>query len=213
MSETLTTYRKIVKLPAEDVQQSWPMRVALDDQVHGAVTSLTTHAPNLQIKRSSDDYGICNIHASANGYDIVITTRSGQDSALLGRERRVFVSYTLSATSSLRSLDRAATFSREVSLILRGVGGVLFACLFFWGIDLMFSGSGMVFIHLPLALVIAVVLAGAWLGERVGYLLGNQLESRACAMAEKTGALPQLDLLWADLEEKFTALLQSYEQV
>jgi hypothetical protein len=213
MSETLTTYRKIVKLPAENVQQSRPMRVALDDQVHGAVTSLTTHEPNLQIQRSSDDYGNCNIHASANGYNIVITTRSGQDSAFLGRERRVFVSYTLSATSSLHSLDRAATISREVSLILRGVGGVLFACLFYWSIDLMFSGSGMVFIRLPLVLVIGVVLAGAWLGERVGNLLGNQLESRACTKAEKTGALPKLDLLWADLEEKFTALLRSYEQV
>jgi hypothetical protein len=213
MSEILTTYRKIVKLPAENVQQSWPIRVALDDQVHGAVTSLTTHEPNLQIKRSSDDCGNCNIDASANGYDIVITTRSGQDSAFLGRERRVFVSYTLSASSSLRSLDRAATISRELSLILRGVGGVLFACLFFWCIDLIFGGSGMVFIHLPLALVIGVVLAGAWLGERMGCLLGNQLESRACARAEQTGALPQLDLLWADLEEKFTALLQSYEQV
>ena len=213
MSETLTTYRKIVKLPAENVQQSWPMRVALDDQVHGAVNSLTTHEPNLEIKRSSDDFGNCNIHASANGYNIVITTRSGQDSAFLGRERRVFVSYTLSATSSLRSLDRAAAISREVSLILRGVGAVLFAALFFWVIDLMFSGSGMVFIHLPLAAVIGVVLAGAWVGERVGNRLGNQLESRACTMAEKTGALPQLDLLWAQLEEKFTALLQSYEQV
>ena len=213
MSETLTTYRKIVKLPAENVQQSLPMRVALDDQVHGAVTSLTTQEPNLQIKRSSDEYGGCNIQASANGYDIVITTRSGQDSAFLGRERRVFVSYTLSATSNLRSLDRAAAISSELSFILRGVGGILFAGLFFWGVNFILSGSGMVFVRLPLLLVIGVVLAGAWVGERVGYWVGNQLESRACSRAEKTGALPQLELLWARLEEKFTALLQSYEEV
>jgi hypothetical protein len=213
MGEILTSYSKIVKLRAESVAEAQPIRASLDEKVHQAVTSLTTHEPNLQITRSVDEGGNCSIQAAANGYNITIATRSGRDSVFQGGAPRTFISYSLSAEGSLRSLDRAAAFSREMRVILRGGGGLLCAFLFFCGIDYLFRDSGATFIHLPLALVVGIVIAGGWLGERLGNLLGNKLETRACARAEQTGALPQLEFLWTDLERRFNMLLQSHDPI
>jgi hypothetical protein len=213
MSETITRYNKIVKLPVDGIEQSRPIRAALDEGVHQAIIGLTTHEPKLQITRSSDEHGNCNVHASVNGYDIVATSRSGQDSVFLAGERRVFISYSLCASSNLRSLDRAASISREMTFILRGVGGALFAGLFFCGIGFLLQRSGMIMIRLPVIVIIFVVLAGAWVGERLGNFLGNMLESRASAKAERSGALPQLERLWPDLEQRFNKLLHPYEGV
>jgi hypothetical protein len=213
MGEILTRYSKIVRLRAESLAASQPIRSSLDEKVHQAVTSLTTHEPNLRITRSVDDGGNCSIQASANGYNIAIATRSGQDSVFQGGAPRTFVSYSLSAEGTLRSLDRAASFSREMRVILRGGGGLLCAFLFFCGIDFLFRDSEATFIHIPLGLVVVIVIAGGWLGERLGNILGNKLEARACARAERSGALPQLEFLWTDLERRFNMLLQSHDQV
>jgi hypothetical protein len=213
MGEILTSYSKIVRLQAENVEASRPIRASLDEKVHQVVTSLTTHEPKLQITRSVDDRGNSSIQASANGYDIAIATRSGQDSMFQEGKPRTFISYSLSAQGSLRSLDRAASFSRELRVILRGGGALLCAFLLFCGIDFLFRDSGPGLIHIPLGLVIVVVIAGGWLGERLGNLLGTKLEAGACARAERTGALPQLEFLWTDLERQFNMLLQPYDQV
>jgi hypothetical protein len=59
----------------------------------------------------------------------------------------------------------------------------------------------------------SVVLAGAWLGERVGNMVGAALESRAWSRAERNGALPQLEVVWGHIKHRFDALLQPHEHI
>lgn len=213
MAETLNTYRKTVKLPVDSFEAARPLREALDEQVHQAIVSLNTHEPSLQTTRSTDDRGNPSLRASANGYDILITTRSGQDSTFQAGERRTFVSYTLTANSTLRSLDRATTVSREMELFLQIAGAILVAALFFWIIDLLLSLSGLPSIRIPVILIVAIVAGGGWLGQRLGVYCGEQLEARTLSRAERAGALPQLAALWSQLEQRFNSLLTSYESV
>jgi hypothetical protein len=213
MSLILNRYLKIVRLKADNVEQSHPLRAALDEQVHQAVTALTSHEPKLEITRSVGENGNCSIQVSAHGFDIAISSRAGQDTTFQGGARRTFISYTLSASTSLCALDRAVSFSENITMILRGAGGVLFAFLFFCGVQFVFRGSGPHIIHIHLEILVPLVIAGAWIGERLGNFLGNRLEAHAAARAEQRGALPQLDFLWSELENRFNKLLQSYEQV
>jgi hypothetical protein len=50
-------------------------------------------------------------------------------------------------------------------------------------------------------------------GERVGSFIGARVESGATARAERSGALPQLDSLWASLKTQFDAVLGGCEAV
>jgi hypothetical protein len=129
----LASYRKTVRLRAENLEHARPLRSALDERVFQAVSSLTNQEPKLQVTRSADERGNCSILASANGYDLTIATRSGQDSVFQGGERRSFISYTVSASSRVKSLDRAAVVSQEITFSVRIAGGVVFGGGFFCG--------------------------------------------------------------------------------
>jgi hypothetical protein len=213
MTESHNSYSRIVRLQAISLDESKPTRVALDEQVRHAVTSLANLEPTLRVSCTVDGGGNPTFQASASGYDITIATRSGQDTLFQGGNRSLFISYSLCANSSVRCLNRAASFTQHTTVILRGAGALTGAFLFFWVIDLLFSGSGPGIIHIPLPIVIAIVLAGAWLGGWLGKLLGTILEAGVCARAEKSGALDQLDCLWAELEQRFNVLLRPYDPV
>lgn len=213
MSESILSYRKSVKLPVAAFEAAQPMRRALDEQVAQAVVSLGTYEPELAAKRTTDESGNCQLHATAKGYELVVATRAGQDSVFRGGERSTFVSYTISATAALKSLNRAAAVSRELTYILRGVGAVVFAGLFFLAVDLLMRRWDIPEMKVPAMLIVGVVLAGSWLGERLGNWAGEKMEAGAWAKAEKNQALPQLELLWGHLEKRFNALLQPHEGV
>src|SRR5262249_36142619 len=102
---------------------------------------------------------------------------------------------------------------QNARLILRGCGALAGALLFFWVIDLLFSGSGPGLISIPLPIVVAIVLAGAWLGGWLGNRLGAILGAGVFAPAGKSGALDQLGRLWAELEQRFNVLLKPYDPV
>jgi hypothetical protein len=142
---------------------------------------------------------------------MAVATRSGVDSIFQGGAREDFISYTISASSRVKALDRAATVSQELTLALRLGGGLLFGAGFFF---LLFFGLGQLHVHhvrLPIFVVVAIVSAGAWVGERIGSFIGDKLQSGATALAERSGALPQLDALWSNLETQFNSLLRGSE--
>lgn len=213
MSENLTSYRKAIKLSCSTVEESLPTRMGLDQQVEEAVASLSAVEPQLRVTRSTDERGNPAIQISAEGFDFAIATRSGQDTVFQGGERRTFISYTVSASSSLTALDRATSISREALFFLRGIGAILFAGLFFWGINFLLSLVGMIIVRMPAAPIVVLVGIGAWVGERVGASVGARLEARAFSQAERSGSLPQLENLWTQLEQRFNAILQPFEKV
>jgi len=212
MSETLTAYRKSIKLPVSNWEESLPVRENLDNQVHQAVASLSALEPDLQIARSADERGNCAVRVTSTGFELTISTRSGQDTVFQAGERRTFVSYTISAASSLSSLDRATAVSRELSFLLRGGGALLFAGLFFWGINALLSLAGMMIIRMPAVVILGLVSAGGWAGERLGSSLSARLEARAFSTAERSGSLPKLESLWTHLEQRLNDIVREFEK-
>src|SRR5262245_20640726 len=105
MNESHNSYSRIVRLKATSLEESKPTRVALDEQVRQAVTSLAKLDPALQVRCAVDGGGNPTFQCSANDYDITIATRSGQDTQFQGGQRSQFFSYSLSANSSVRSLN------------------------------------------------------------------------------------------------------------
>lgn len=213
MSENLATYQKTVRLAAITLDEAKPIRSALDERIEQAVNGLASAEPLLEITSRTDPGGNFCAQASANGYSITVSTRCGQDTQFKDGVRKTFISYTISAQSSMRSLDRAASVSRELKTTLRVLGAIGFAVVVFVLTDLLASKLGFTLLRLHVLVMVGAVAFGGWIGNRFGTFMGDKLEARAYARAETGGTLPQLDMLWHKLERQLDGLLSSYERV
>ena len=115
----------------------------------------------------------------------------------------------MTAASNLKSFDKASAAADELAFVLRIAGAILFAGLLFWGLGAMLDAYGHV--KIPVFLVVTALAAGGWLGERLGYLLGNWLQNRSLDKAVQRGVLPKLEAIWYSLEHNLKAMLKVYE--
>jgi hypothetical protein len=209
MVQTIHSFQRSVRLPAANVEAALPLREELDAKVRQTAASLVAQAPALECATTTDEDGGHVVRLNTPAYEIVVTSRCGQDQVIRQGERLSFVSYTMVATSHLKSFDKAGTVAEELTVILRVAGAILFALLLFWGIDAFLSAYG--FVKIPYLFVIGAFVIGGWLGERLGCLLGNWLQERSLAKAGRRGILPQLEAIWFSLEHNLKALLKVYE--
>jgi len=208
MVQVIHNFQHSVRLPAANIEAARPQRETLDAQVQQAAASLVAQEPGLKCV-TADEEGARVVHLNTPQYEIVITARCGQDKVFQQGEKRSFVSYTITAASNLKSLDKATTVADQLSFLLRIVGAILFAFLLFWGLGVMLDAYGHV--RIPILWVVAVLTAGGWVGERLGYLLGKWLQNRSWDKAMQRGVLPKLEAVWFTLEHNLKALLQVYE--
>jgi hypothetical protein len=211
MSETIRRFQHSVKLPAENVSAALSFRKELEAGVQRAAASLIAQDAALKCTTSTDETGGCVVRLANPGYEIVVTSRCGQNTAFRQGEKLSFVSYSVSAAGNLKAFDRAVAVGREMAVIFRIAGAILFAALLFWGFSAILNALG--FVKIPLLFVALAVLAGGWVGERLGYLLGNKLEAQSLAKADDQGVLSQFDAVWFSLEHKLNSLLKDYEAV
>ena len=208
MVQVIHNFQQSVRLPAANIEAALPQRKTLDAQVQQTAAGLLAQEPGLKCV-TADEQGARVVHLNTPQYEIVITSRCGQDKVFQQGEKRSFVSYTVTAASNLKSLDKASAVADQLSFILRIVGAILFALLLFRGMGAMLDACGHV--KIPAFLVILAVAAGGWLGERLGYLLGNWLQNRSLNKATKRGVLPQLEAVWFTLVHNLKSLLEAYE--
>ncbi|HXR05119.1 MAG TPA: hypothetical protein VN836_10475 [Verrucomicrobiae bacterium] len=208
MVQVIHNFQQSIRLPAANIEAALPQRETLDAQVHQAAASLVAQEPGLECA-TADEQGARVVHLHTPQYEIVITSRCGQDRVFQQGEKRSFVSYTITAASNLKSLDKATAVADQLSFVLRIVGAILSAFLLFWGLETVLDAYG--HIEIPIFLVVVVLAAGAWLGERLGHLLGNWLQNRSLDKATQRGVLPQLEAVWFTLEHNLKALLKVYE--
>ena len=209
MVQILHSFQSSVRLPAADVEAARPCRKELDAKVQQAAASLVAQDPALSCATATDEDGGHVVHLTTPGYEIIITSRCGQDQIIRPGEKLSFVSYTLTASCNLKSFDQASAVAEELAVILRIAGAILFACLFFGGADVILKAYG--HIQIPYAFIVTAVASGGWLGERLGSLLGNWLQERSLARASQRGTLPQLEAIWYSLEHYLTTLLKAFE--
>jgi len=208
MVQVIHNFQRSVRLPAANIEAAQPQREELDAKVQQAAAGLTAQEPGLKCV-TADEQGARVVHLNTPQYEIVISSRCGQDRVFQQGENRSFVSYTITAASNLKSLDKATAVADQLSFVLRIVGAILFAFLLFWGLGAMLDAYG--HIKVPIFLVVAVLAAGGWVGERLGYLLGKWLQNRSWDKATQRGVLPQLEAVWFTLEYNLKALLKVYE--
>jgi len=208
MVQVIHNFQRSVRLPAANIEAALPQREELDAKVQQAAASLVAQIPDLKCV-TADEQGGRVVHLNTPQYDIVITSRCGQDKVFQQGEKLSFVSYTITAASNLKSFDKASTVAGELGVILRMAGAILFAALFFWGMGVMLDAYGHV--KIPVFLVVVALAAGGWLGERLGRLLGNWLQNRSLDKATQRGVLPQLEAIWFSLEHNLKTMLKVYE--
>jgi hypothetical protein len=208
MVQVIHNFQRSVRLPAPNLEAALPQRETLDAQVQQAAASLAAQNPDLKWV-TADEQGGRVVHLNTPQYEIVITSRCGQDKVFQQGEQRSFVSYTITAASNLKSLDKASAAADQLAFIFRIVGAILSAFLLFWGLGTVLDAYG--HIKIPIFLVVIVLAAGAWLGERLGYFLGNWLQNRSLDNATQRGVLPQLEAVWFTLEHHLKTLLKVYE--
>lgn len=208
MVQVIHNFQHSVRLPAANIEAALPQRNELDSKVQQTAASLVAQDPALKCE-TADEQGGQVVHLDTPQYEIVITSRCGQDRVFQQGGKHSFVSYTLTAASNLKSFDKASAVADQLSFILRIVGAILFAFLLFWGMGVMLDAYGHV--KIPAFLVIVALAAGGWLGERLGYFLGNWLQNRSLDKATQRGVLSQLDAVWFTLEHNLKAMLKIYE--
>lgn len=209
MVQTIHSFQRSVRLPATNIEASLPLRQELDAKVQQAAAGLGAQDSALECATTTDEDGGHVVRLTTPAYEIVITSRCGQDRVIRQGEKLSFISYTLVASSHLKSFDRAATVAGELTAILRVAGAILFGLLLFWGIDAFLNAYG--FVKIPYLFVIGAFVIGGWLGERLGCLLGNWLQERSLARASQRGILPQFEAIWFSLEHNLKTLLKVYE--
>ena len=209
MVQTIHNFQRSVRLPGANVEAALPLWQELDAKVQRAAASLVAQDSTLECATTTDDDGGHVVRLSTPAYEIVITSRCGQDRVIRPSEKLSFVSYTMVASSHLKSFDKAATVAGELTAILRVAGAVLFGLLLFWGIDAFLNAYG--FVKIPYLFVIGALVIGGWLGERLGCFLGNWLQDRSLDKAVQRGVLPKLEAIWFSLEHNLKALLKVYE--
>ena len=209
MVQTIHSFQRSVRLPAANVEAALPLRQELDAKVQQAAAGLGAQDSALECATTTDEDGGHVVRLTTIAYEIVITSRCGQDRVIRPGEKLSFVSYTMIAASNLKSFDKAATVAGELTAILRMAGAILFAALLFWGLGAMLDAYGHV--KIPVFLVVVALAAGGWLGERLGYLLGNWLQNRSLDKAMRRGVLPKLEAIWFSLEHNLKTLLKVYE--
>lgn len=208
MIQTIHSFQRSVRLPVANVEAAQPLRQELDARVQQAAASLVAQDPALECATTTDEDGGHVVRLTTPAYEIVITSRCGQDRVIRQGEKLSFVSYTMVAASNLKSFDKASAVA-ELTVILRIAGAILLAFLLFWGMNAILNVYGHVVI--PHLYVIVALVIGGWLGERLGCLLGNWLQERSLARATRRGTLPQLEAIWFSLEHNLKTLLKVYE--
>jgi hypothetical protein len=209
MAQTIHSFQRSVRLPSANLEAALPQRQELEARVQQAAASLVAQDPALECATATDEDGGHVVRLNTPAYEIVITSRCGQDRVIRPGEKLSFVSYTLVANSHLKSFDKAASVAEELTVILRIAGAILFAILLFWGMSVVLNTYGHVVI--PHLFVLVAFVIGGWLGERLGCLLGNWLQERSLARASQRGILPQFEAIWFSLEHHLQTLLKTYE--
>lgn len=210
-TQTIHRFTHSVRLPVENAIAAQPHRAELDAKLLQAATALTNQVSALKCATSTTEGGGCEIRLNTPGYEIVVTSRCGQDGAFRQGEKVSFVSYSVSAASNLKDYDKASAVAEEIVVILRIAGALLFGGLLFWGFGVLFKSIG--YVRIPVGFLIAATLGGAWIGERTGYLVGNWLENRSLAKADDGGLLPELATIFESLEKEVKRLLKVYDSV
>jgi hypothetical protein len=208
MVQAIHNFQRSVRLPAAKIEAALPQREELDAKVQQAVASLVAQDPALECA-TADEQGGRVVRLTTPGYEIVVTSRCGQDRVFRQGERLAFVSYTVTAASNLKSFDKASAVADELVFFLRIGGAILFALLLFWGLGAVLDAYGHV--RIPVFLVVVVLAAGGWLGERLAHLLGNWLRNHSLEKASQRGVLPKLEAIWFSLEHNLKAILKVYE--
>jgi hypothetical protein len=208
MVQVIHNFQRSVRLPAANIEAALPQRTELDAKVQQAAAGLVAQDSALQCATTDEESGRV-VRLTTPQYEIVIISRCGQDRIFQQGEKRSFVSYTVTAASNLKSFDKASAAADELTFVLRIAGAILFAGLLFWGLGAMLDAYGRV--KIPVYLVVAALAAGGWLGERLGYFLGNWLQNRSLDKAVQRGVLPKLEAIWFSLEHHLKTLLKIYE--
>ncbi|MDB6068279.1 MAG: hypothetical protein JWR26_4487 [Pedosphaera sp.] len=210
MEQTIHRFLHSVRLPVENALAAMPHRTELDAKVLQAANSLTTQDPALKCAATTEEGGSV-IRLTTPGYEIVVTSRCGQDGSFQQGVKVSFVSYNVSAVSNLKAYDKASAVAEELVVILRIAGAILFAVLLFWGFSVCFKAFG--YVRIPAGFLITATIAGGWLGERLGQFVGNWIENRSMAKAEEGGVLPQLETVFGSLEKEVKRILKVYDSV
>ena len=213
MSVPLSTYLRVIRLPSRSLGEAQPERAKLNGAIHQALQNLARHEPALQLARDEDAYGNCTFRVSANGYVLSVATRCGQDSARRGGETQTFVSYTVTAETHLLKLDHISKRYTSLTGYLRIAGGLVGFGLLYWGIQELLGWLDISAVRVPIYVFIVAALFGVGVGERIGFLFGGILASRAWSRAKREGALPQLELLWGETMQRINEITGPYEKL
>ena len=213
MGVPLSTYLRVIRLHARSLGEAQPERARLNGAIHQSLQNLARHEPTLQVAREEDAYGNCTFRVSANGYVLSVATRCGQDSARRGGETQTFVSYTVTAETHLLKLDHISRRYTSLTGYLRIAGGIVGFGLLYWGIQELMACFNLVVARVPVYIFIVAALFGIGVGERIGFLFGGTLATRAWARAKREGALPQLETLWGETMQRINEITEPYEKL
>ena len=210
MAEPFQTYQKTIKLPCDGVESGRACKTELDANIIKVASSLGSSSKQLQYKLDKDAAGHLNATIKTGSYVISLQTQFGQNVAYRSGERQTFTSYSIRAESRVPALDRAAESAERLKLLLKMVGGLVGAGLFFGVLTAMFRAFDHVVI--PVAFVAMSLIFGAWCGGKLGDCLAAAVENRALGHAEAKGVTSEADSLWSTLTQKLDRITSPYEK-
>ena len=93
------------------------------------------------------------------------------------------------------------------------MGGIVGFGVLYWGVLKLMGWLNIVLMQVPVYIFIVAALFGVGVGERIGFLFGGILASRAWSRAKREGALPQLELLWGETMQRINEITGPYEKL
>ena len=198
---------KTTKIPGETFQEGLRQRERMNADLRKAIGVLADIFQGVALTESADPNGNPAFNLNAEGFGIRVDTRYGQDRTFGKEGQRSFLSYTARAVSQIHLENQAATVSRSVSFFCR-IGGAILAPVF---LTLgMIKATG--FMIMPGNLLLAMAVEGVVAGDRLGYCVGNLIETAADRRIETSGVSDELLRIWNAVEVAVNSTFLKYPE-
>jgi hypothetical protein len=201
-------YKRILKLPCDDVRSGIGFKSTLDAGLRQLMTVLFKPADGFKVDLRDDTGGHFHAIVTRGSHKIDIEARYGQNRVLAEGKQASFVSYTVHAEAELGTGGRSETASENAEVIGRIVGVMLAVGLVTAFLGWIFASVGRFVLMVPV--VAGLVYAGRKLGGKVGRAVARHFQAGSGNGAAPGKDVTQAKAAWERLTNALNTVTGDY---